>query len=59
MIWTKASFFWASNLIEIQRMDPLRIATRRIFRENIFYIFEKLNYQCSKYNFHKILLFKW
>ena len=26
----------ASNLIEIQRMDPLRIATWRIFRENIF-----------------------
>jgi len=31
-----------SNLIEIQR-----IATRRIFRENIFYIFEKLNNQCK------------
>ena len=30
----------ASNLIEIRRMDPLRIATWRIF-----YIFEKLNYQ--------------
>ena len=28
-------------------MDPLRIATRRIFRENIFYIFEKLNNQCK------------
>ena len=38
----------ASNLIEIQRMDPLRIAiTWRIFRENIFYIFEKFNYQCK------------
>ena len=38
----------ASNLIEIQRMDPLRMATIwRIFRENIFYIFEKLNYQCK------------
>ena len=31
-----------SNNIEIQR-----IATRRIFRENIFYIFEKLNNQCK------------
>ena len=30
----------ASNHIEIQRMDPLRIATWRIFRENIIYIFE-------------------
>jgi len=38
-----------SNLIEIQRMDPLRIATWRIFRENIFYIFEKLNNQCKVY----------
>ena len=28
-------------------MDPLRIATWSIFRENIFYIFEKLNYQCK------------
>jgi len=28
-------------------MDPLLIATWRIFRENIFYIFEKLNYQCK------------
>ena len=37
----------ASNLIEIQRMDPLHIATWRIFRENIFYIFEKLYYQCK------------
>ena len=37
------SSIMASNLIEIQRMDPLRIATWRIFRENIFYIFEKLN----------------
>jgi len=37
----------ASNLIEIQRMDPLRIATWRIFRKNIFYIFEKLYYQCK------------
>ena len=31
----------ASNLIEIQRMDPLRKATWRIFRENIFDIFLK------------------
>ena len=38
----------ASNLIEIQRMDPLRISTWRIFRENIFYIFEKLNNQSLK-----------
>ena len=37
----------ASNLIEIQRMNPLRIATWRIFRENMFYIFEKLNNQCK------------
>ena len=37
----------ASNLIEIQPMDPLHIASWRIFRENIFYIFEKLNYQCK------------
>ena len=36
-----------SNLIETQRMDPLRIATWCIFRENIFYIFEKLNNQCK------------
>ena len=33
----------SSNLIEIQRMDPLRVATWRIFREDVFYIFEKLN----------------
>ena len=39
--------FTASNLIEIQRMDRLRIATWRIFQEKIFYIFEKLNYQCK------------
>ena len=32
----------ASNLIEIQRIE-----TRRIFRENIVYIFEKLNNQCK------------
>ena len=32
----------ASNLTEIRRMDPLRITTWRIF-----YIFEKLNYQCE------------
>ena len=39
--------FGASNLIEIQCMDPLCIATWCIFRENIFYIFEKLNYPCK------------
>ena len=37
----------ASHLIEIQRMSPLRIATWQLFRENIFYIFDKLNYQCK------------
>ena len=26
---------------------PLRIATKHIFRENIFYIFEKLSNQCK------------
>ena len=37
-----------SNLIEIQRIETATyIATWRIFRENIFYIFEKLNNQCK------------
>ena len=34
-------FFKASNIIETERTG---IATRRILRENIFYIFEKLNF---------------
>ena len=55
------SFILASNLIEIQRMDPIRIATWRIFRENIFYIFEKLNYQCKVNIIYikSLILFKW
>ena len=36
-----------SGVKPIQRMDLIRIATWRIFRENIFYIFEKLNYRCK------------
>ena len=45
--WNVLIHMAASNLIEIQLMDPLCIATRGIFREKIFYIFEKLNYQCK------------
>ena len=48
LIWVIMNEETESNLIEIQRMDSLRIATWRIFRENIFYIFEKLNHQYKK-----------
>ena len=41
------SSIMASNLIEIQRMDPLRIATWRIFRENIFLYFWKIKRCCK------------
>ena len=34
---------WRQTLQKSNVQKPLRIATRSIFRENIFYIFEKLN----------------
>ena len=39
--------FWRQTLKKSNVQKPLCIATRRIFRENIFYIFEKLNNQCK------------
>ena len=44
----KAAIKMASNIIEIQRIEIARYSNlRRIFRENIFYIFEKLNNPCK------------
>jgi len=36
-----------SNLMEIQRIETATYSNKAYFRENIFYIFEKLNNQCK------------